>query len=158
MLAMLSLSVAAAVANPTAATLDGDRVSHEVVLAAHAEGAQVYQCKAGQDGGLPWSFREPIASLMVDGRTVGRHYAGPHWARDDGSLIRGRMIAATPGTTAADIALLKLAVIENKGLGALSPATLIYRTNTHGGELTGRCPTAGLRRAVAYSADYIFAK
>src|SRR3981189_2538126 len=32
-----------------------------VVLGVHAEGAQVYECKAGPDGKLPWAFRDPIA-------------------------------------------------------------------------------------------------
>jgi hypothetical protein len=49
-----------------------------VVLSTHAEGAQVYECKAGPDGKLSWLFREPIATLMADGKTVGRHYAGPN--------------------------------------------------------------------------------
>ena len=31
------------------------------VLSVHAEGAQVYECKAGADGKLAWAFREPIA-------------------------------------------------------------------------------------------------
>ena len=39
----------------------------------HAEGAQVYECKAGADGKLAWAFREPIATLLLEGRTVGRH-------------------------------------------------------------------------------------
>jgi hypothetical protein len=43
----------------------------------HAEGAQIYECKAGADGKLGWVFREPIATLLLDGKTVGRHYAGP---------------------------------------------------------------------------------
>ena len=43
----------------------------------HAEGAQVYECKASADGKLAWQFREPIATLFLDGKTVGRHYAGP---------------------------------------------------------------------------------
>ena len=29
-----------------------------VVLSVHAEGAQVYECKAGADGKLAWTFRE----------------------------------------------------------------------------------------------------
>ncbi len=45
-----------------------------IVLSTHAEGAQVYECKAGPDGKLSWLFREPIATLMSDGKTVGRHY------------------------------------------------------------------------------------
>src|SRR5882724_10990317 len=50
-----------------------------VVLTVQAEGAQVYECKAGADGKLGWAFREPIATLLADGKTVGRHYAGPSW-------------------------------------------------------------------------------
>ena len=30
------------------------------------EGAQIYQCKAGNDGKLTWVFREPIATLILD--------------------------------------------------------------------------------------------
>jgi hypothetical protein len=51
------------------------------VLTVHAEGAQIYECKAGDGGKLNWSFREPIATLLQDGKTVGRHYAAPRWAR-----------------------------------------------------------------------------
>src|SRR5436190_108544 len=56
----------------------------ETALAAfHAEGAQVYECKAGNDSKLAWNFREPIATLLLDGKTVGRHYAGPSWEHVD---------------------------------------------------------------------------
>ena len=54
----------------------------------HAEGAQIYECKAGADGKLGWVFREPIATLLLDGKTVGRHYAGP----------TGRMPMAAPSS------------------------------------------------------------
>ena len=70
----------AAVAGPASAaeTLpDAIAASGEtVVLSVHAEGAQVYECKAGTDGKLAWAFREPIATLFSDGKTIGRHYAG----------------------------------------------------------------------------------
>ena len=46
------------------------------VVTLHAAGAQIYDCKAGKDGKLIWVFREPIATLILDGKTVGRHYAG----------------------------------------------------------------------------------
>ena len=36
-----------------------------VVLTLHAEGAQVYECKAASDGKLAWAFREPIATLAA---------------------------------------------------------------------------------------------
>ena len=57
------------------------------VVTLHAEGAQVYECKAGADGKPIWSFREPIATLMADGKTIGRHYAGPNWDHSDGSGV-----------------------------------------------------------------------
>jgi hypothetical protein len=50
-----------------------------LVATIHAEGAQIYECKADAAGELAWQFREPIATLLMDGKTVGRHYAGPNW-------------------------------------------------------------------------------
>src|SRR3954465_3906909 len=61
-----------------------------VVLSVHAEGAQVYECKAGTDGKLAWAFREPIATLLSDGKTIGRHYAGPNWEHADGSAVAAK--------------------------------------------------------------------
>src|SRR5580698_10028770 len=90
-----------------------------VVLSVHAEGAQVYECKAGTDGKLAWAFREPIATLFVDGKTVGRHYAGPNWEHIDGSAVVGKVIGNAPGATADDIAWLKLQVVSSRGNGAL---------------------------------------
>ena len=43
-----------------------------VILTVHAEGAQVYDCKADASGQLAWQFREPVATLIEDGKTVGR--------------------------------------------------------------------------------------
>jgi hypothetical protein len=126
------------------------------VVTLHAEGAQIYQCKAGSDGKLTWAFREPIASLMFDGQTVGRHYAGPNWEHTDGSVVTGKVAGSAPGATANDIAWLKLEVVGRRGNGALSGASLVQRTNTSGGALSGTCDTAGALRSVPYSADYIF--
>src|ERR1700724_1815975 len=73
------------------------------VLTVHAEGAQVYECKIGGDGKLGWAFREPIATLLVDGKTVGRHYAGPNWWHSDGSAVVGKAATNAPGATPSDI-------------------------------------------------------
>jgi hypothetical protein len=127
-----------------------------VMFTLYAEGAQVYDCKAGTDGKLVWTFREPIATLIRDGRTVGRHYAGPHWELDDGSIVQGKVASRAPGATPADIPLLKLDVSARKGSGALAPATTIQRINTRGGQLDGSCESAGAMRSVAYSTDYVF--
>src|SRR5262245_1646710 len=53
------------------------------VVTFHAEGTQIYECKTAPDGKLAWQFREPVATLLLDGKTVGRHYAGPSWAHVD---------------------------------------------------------------------------
>ena len=39
-----------------------------LVLTAHAEGAQIYECKADAKGNLAWVFREPIATRFGTGR------------------------------------------------------------------------------------------
>ncbi len=122
----------------------------------HAEGAQIYQCKAGGDGKLGWAFREPIAALIADGQTVGRHYAGPTWEHNDGSAVTGKVVANAPGATPNDVAWLKLEVVGRRGSGALSGANIVQRTNTSGGALSGPCDTVGSLRSVPYSADYVF--
>lgn len=127
-----------------------------LVLTAHAEGAQIYECKAGPDGKLGWVFREPIATLMVDGMTIGRHYAGPNWEDRDGSAVTGKVTASASGTTAADIAWLKLEVVARRGSGVLSDIATVQRINTHGGELGGACDPAGTTTSAPYSADYAF--
>ena len=86
----------------------------------HAEGAQIYECKLANDGKLAWQFREPIATLLLDGRTVGRHYAGPSWEHMDGSAVTAKPIGNAPGSTSADIPWLKLEITAHRGTGALS--------------------------------------
>src|SRR5438132_211948 len=105
----------------------------------HAEGAQVYECKASADGKLGWAFREPIASLLLDGKTVGRHYAGPSWEHTDGSAVVGKAVGTVPGATPNDIPLLKLEVISRRGSGVLSGVTTVQRINTKGGKFEGAC-------------------
>ena len=126
------------------------------VLTVHAEGAQVYECKAGPDGKLAWAFREPIATLMLDGKTVGRHYAGPNWEYSDGSAVVGKAAASAPGATSNDIPWLKLDVISRRGNGVLTGVTTVQRINTSGGKFEGPCDKAGAYRSVPYSADYVF--
>ena len=59
-------AVAADTSIPDAIAAPGEAI----VFTLHAEGAQVYECKAGGDGKLAWSFREPIATLLLDNKTV----------------------------------------------------------------------------------------
>lgn len=122
----------------------------------HAEGAQIYECKAGADGKPAWTFREPIATLILDGRTVGRHYAGPSWEHIDGSAVTAKAIASAPGATANDVAWLKLTVVGRRGNGLLADVATVQRINTAGGALSGACDRPGALRSVSYSADYVF--
>jgi len=126
------------------------------MLTLHAEGAQVYECKTSSDGALAWVLREPIATLLADGKTVGRHYAGPNWEYSDGSAVAGQVVASAPGTVANDIPWLKLGVASRRGNGVLSAVTTVQRINTVGGRLTGACYKAGTYESVPYSADYVF--
>lgn len=127
-----------------------------VVATLHAQGAQIYECRAGADGRLAWAFREPIATLMEGGRTVGRHYAGPSWELADGSLVSARVTGRAPGRDAGDIPWLRLEVAERRGAGRLTPVSVIQRINTVGGVAEGNCPTAGALRSVPYASDYVF--
>src|SRR6185437_7555852 len=158
--AVAALLFAAAPFGATAAELPGAVAApgETVVLTTHAEGAQVYECKAGPDGKLSWVFREPIATLMADGKTVGRHYAGPNWEHVDGSVVTAKTAGSAPGATANDIAWLKLEVIAHRGSGVLSGVTTVQRINTAGGKLDGACEKAGATRSAPYSADYVFLK
>ena len=124
----------------------------------HAQGAQIYECKPGADGKLAWAFREPIASLFADGKTIGRHYAGPNWEHMDGSAVVGKVVGNAPGATPKDIPLLKLEVVASRGSGALSGVTTVQRINTVGGRHDGTCEKAGTFYSAPYAADYVFLK
>jgi hypothetical protein len=129
-----------------------------VVATYHAEGAQVYECKAGADGKLVWTFREPIATLFLDGKTVGRHYAGPNWEHVDGSAVVAKVAGNAPGAAANDIPLLKLEVTSQRGNGALTGIATVQRINTKGGRLQGACDKAGAFKSESYATDYVFLK
>ena len=126
------------------------------VITLHAEGAQLYQCKAGSDGKLAWIFREPIAALILDGHTVGRHYRGPSWEHMDGSAVTAKAVGSSPGATVNDVPWLKLEVVSRRGDGVLDGVTTVQRINTNGGALAGACDRAGAFRGIPYSADYVF--
>jgi hypothetical protein len=155
---VLTLVAAGLVASQAAAQMPGPIAApgETTIVTLHAEGAQVYECKAGADGKLAWAFREPIATLVLDGKTVGRHYAGPNWDHVDGSGVTGKVLANAPGKTAQDIPWLKLEVTARRGNGVLSGATTIQRINTAGGVLSGPCDKAGAFFSAPYAADYVF--
>ena len=127
-----------------------------LVATLHAEGAQIYACVVDGSGKLAWQFREPIATLLVDGKTVGRHYAGPNWELADGSAVTAKVAGRAPGASPADIPLLKLETTAQRGTGLLTGVTTIQRLNTKGGTAEDPCAAAGTFLSVPYSADYTF--
>ena len=152
MLALSHLPVAAGEL-PDAIAARGETV----IATVHAVGSQVYECKADPAvGTLAWQFREPIATLFISGKTVGRHYAGPKWELIDGSVVSGKVAARAPAASAIDIPLLKLDVASSRGDGRLSDVTTIQRINTKGGVAEGTCIEAGAFLSVPYTADYTF--
>jgi hypothetical protein len=150
-LAALPLTVQAQQTVPDAVAVPGS----SAVLTVHAVGAQVYECSADAQRKLAWRFREPIATLLVDGRTVGRHYAGPTWELADGSRIAAKLAGTAPGRTPEDIPWLKLDP-ATPGTGQLASVRAIQRINTSGGALSGPCETSGALRPVPYVSDYVF--
>ncbi len=130
----------------------------DTILVLHAEGAQIYQWKPDASGTLAWVLREPVATLIADGETIGRHYAGPNWEHRDGSAVVGKAVATAPGTTDADLPWLKIDVVATRGNGVLSVVTTIQRINTVGGKPGGAQGKAGAFLNAPYAADYVFLK
>jgi hypothetical protein len=126
------------------------------VVTLHAEGAQVYECKTSANGKLVWTLREPIATLVLDGKTVGRHYAGPNWNHVDGSGVSAKAAGHAPAKTSHDIPWLKLEVTAHRGSGTLTDVTTVQRINTRGGDMSGFCDKAGALNSAPYAADYVF--
>ena len=114
------------------------------VVTLHAEGAQIYECKTGGDGKLAWAFREPIATLMLDGRTVGRHYAGPTWEHVDGSSVQAKVRRQRAGRDGKRYSLAQARRGRaTAAAGTLAGADIVQRINTSGGVLRGPCDHAG---------------
>ena len=149
-LRLISLPAAAEVPSAIAAP------NEILVTMVHAVGAQVYECRPDSAGKLVWQFREPIATLIIDGKTVGRHYAGPTWEMMDGSAVSGKVAARAPGAGPNDIPLLKLEAIAWHGAGKLSGVTTIQRLNTRGGNVDAACDSSGTFLSAPYTADYTF--
>ena len=121
-------------------------------------GAQLYACTKNAKGGLEWSFREPVAALLQDGKTIGRHFVGPTWEFADGTHVTGKPEAKAPGATVNDVPWLKIAIAEPAKSGPAGGATTILRIDTIGGAFTGACSKEGELHAEPYAATYVFLK
>lgn len=121
-------------------------------------GAQIYVCSRNLKSDLEWTFREPVATLLQSGKTIGRHFVGPIWEFSDGSRVAGKLIGKAPGQSARDIPWLKLSVVAQVAAGPAAGATWILRLDTKGGAFEGNCPTEGDLHAEPYAATYVFGK
>ena len=127
------------------------------VVTLHAEGAQLYECKAGGRRqarlGLPRADRVADRSTARPSGVIMPARPGNTWAAAPSPANLPR---SSPGATANDIPWLKLEVASRRGKGMLADIDIIQRINTSGGALRGACEPAGALRAVPYSADYVF--
>lgn len=128
-----------------------------LVLKAHGEGSQVYDCDAATG---TWIFREPAAALSRRGRTIGIHYAGPTWELFDGSKVTGAQAVTLPAPKPAkDIPWLLLRATSHTGSGTLSTVDYVQRVFTKGGVAPsgGTCdPAVDRTVGVPYTAVYMF--
>jgi hypothetical protein len=138
------------VAAPAGATL---------LLAAAAEGVQIYRCDP-KDSGFSWVFQAPEAALFdSEGRQVLAHFAGPSWKQPDGTTLVGEVVAKADAPIPHAVPWLLLKAKSHEGDGQLAKADFIRRVDTK----EGTAPTAGCDAAHAgqearmrYSAIYEF--
>jgi Protein of unknown function (DUF3455) len=133
--------------------------NEQLVVRVHAKGDQIYSCKAdGAQAG--WTLKAPEARLFdKDGKTFGKHFAGPSWEASDGSLVVGKAAANVASPDADSIPWLLVKVVSHAGDGVLTRVTSIQRINTKGGKAPASgCDAghAGQEVRVPYSADYLF--
>jgi hypothetical protein len=133
----------------------------QVVLVAHASGAQIYVCQAGADGKFAWTLKAPDAELRdSSGAVIGSHFAGPTWKDKDGSEVTGKAAARVDAPDGKSIPWLLVTVTGHSGEGVLSGVSSIQRVNTKGGAAPAAdtCDTAkqGAESKSSYTADYYF--
>jgi hypothetical protein len=121
-----------------------------LLLRAIGSGDQVYGCVNGR-----WVLQAPDAKLLnQEGSVIGRHFAGPTWQLNDGSWVKGRVVAKQVAPDADAVPWLLLESIG--GIGSLGTVRFIQRTGTHGGIAPdGSCSQSAVRR-VPYTATYSF--
>ena len=128
-----------------------------LLFSARGDGVQIYTCTQDQANWI-WKLKAPEATLIdTQGKAIGKHFAGPTWQLEDGSAVKGTLMASQPQVTA--IPWLLLSAQSVGGPGQLEHAGFIQRTDTVG----GRAPSTGCDAAdpqaetrVPYSAKYSF--
>lgn len=137
---------------PASIAPDADQ---DLAFTLYATGVQTYACN-----GAAWALVAPDAVLFDDdGNAVGRHYGGPTWEYEDGSLVVGaKRAGATVDPTAVPWLLLDV-IGSGDVTGRMSKVSAIQRLSTTDGLAppTG-CDAAHLGATVdvPYTAEYFF--
>jgi len=133
-----------------------------LVMIVPAKGVQIYECRARKDqvGEYEWAFVAPEADLFdAGGNKVGRHFAGPHWESNDGSMVVGTAKERADAPAADAIPWLLLTAKSVGPQGSFGKVTSIQRVSTAGGVAPKEgCSqaTAGTTARINYTADYYF--
>jgi hypothetical protein len=124
-----------------------------------AVGVQIYACQMTATATVAWVFQAPEATLFGRrGKIAGKHFAGPTWQTNDGSLVVGAKVAAFVVDPTA-IPWLLLQAVSHQGDGRMDEVTFIQRLETIGGIApTTGCDTdhLGAVARIGYSATYFF--
>ncbi|MDR3389018.1 MAG: DUF3455 domain-containing protein [Rudaea sp.] len=138
------------------------QADQKLSLEAHAVGVQIYLCEASKDdpNRFEWAFKAPDANLFdAAGKSIGKHYAGPTWESNDGSIVVGEVKAKDAGPDSSAIAWLLLSAKSASGNGIFGHTQSIQRTDTSG----GKAPSNGCDKEhpgkevrVPYKATYYF--
>lgn len=133
--------------------------SQKLIFKAHGTGTQVYTCKSGESG-PSWTLKGPDALLFdASGKLVAKHYAGPTWKANDGSSVRGKVLANAPAPRPNAVPWLLLSAADHEGNGIMSKVENIQRLHTAGGKAPAvGCDSAHIGNdiSVHYQADYYF--
>ena len=126
-----------------------------------AKGVQIYECRASKAAAAgEWAFVGPEAELFDSaGKTIGKHYGGPHWEANDGSKVLATVKARADAPATGAIPWLLLGAKSVGPSGAFSQVSSIQRVNTVGGLAPKEgCSqaTLGTSARVGYTADYYF--
>lgn len=128
-------------------------------IEAFAKGVQIYTCKAA-NGSYAWTLKAPEASLSdAKGHAIAKHFAGPSWQAEDGSVVVGEPVQASPSPDAGAIPWIVLHAKSHTGSGEMASVQYIVRTRTEGGVAPASgCDAshAGAEVRVPYSAVYLF--
>jgi len=129
-----------------------------IVLAAVADGVQIYESKPNPAGGFQWSLKAPEAELKnLSGEVLGKHGAGPSWTLNDGSSIVGSVPALKNLAAPKSIPWLLIAVKSRSGSGILDKVDYVMRVATEDGAAPAEPPKAeGETVRVKYHALYMF--